>query len=100
MKPAITAGNLQAPPPWALLQRELFDFMAEAVRYAAGRYGRPDGTPLNAQDADDAYEAHSYRGLFYALRASDETSASLPSASGRGSPGCTTLRATRPTWSG
>ena len=72
MKPAITAGNLQAPPPWALLQRELFDFMAEAVRYAAGRYGRPDGTPLNAQDADDAYEAHSYRGLFYALGASDD----------------------------
>ena len=47
MEPTITAANLQAPPPWALLQRELFDFMAEAVRYAAGRYGRPDGTPLN-----------------------------------------------------
>ncbi len=26
---------------------------------------------MNVQDADDAYEAHSYRGLFYALGASD-----------------------------
>ena len=34
MGPTITAQNLQAPPAWALMQRELFDFMAEAVRYA------------------------------------------------------------------
>ena len=72
MEPMITAANLQPPPSWALLQRELFDFMAAAVRFAAGRYDRPDGTPLNAQDADDAYEAHSYRGLFYALGGSDD----------------------------
>ena len=44
MGPTITAQNLQAPPALALMQRELFDFMAEAVRYDDSRYDRPDGS--------------------------------------------------------
>ena len=71
MRAAVEARNLQAPPPWALMQRELIRFMEEATEYATHKYDRPDGTPLNVQDADDAYEAHSYRGLFYALGGSD-----------------------------
>ena len=63
----IIAANLAPPPSWALLQRQLMALMEEAALYSADRYNRPDGTPLNVQDADDAYEAHSYRGLFYAL---------------------------------
>ena len=63
----ITASTLAPPPSWALLQRQLMALMEHAALYAAVRYNRPDGTPLNVQDADDAYEAHSYRGLFYAL---------------------------------
>ena len=63
----ITASTLAPPPSWALLQRQLMALMEDAGLYAAARYNRPDGTPLNVQDADDAYEAHSYRGLFYAL---------------------------------
>ena len=71
MTTTIEARNLQAPPSWALIQRELIGFMEEATEYATQKYDRPDGTPLNVQDADDAYEAHSYRGLFYALGGSD-----------------------------
>ena len=69
--PAVLARNLHPLPSWALIQRQLIDFMGEATEYAARKYDRPDGTPLNVQDADDAYEAHSYRGLFYALGGSD-----------------------------
>ena len=71
MTTTIEASNLQAPPSWALIQRELIRFMEEATEYAFQKYDRPDGVPLNVQDADDAYEAHSYRGLFYALGGSD-----------------------------
>lgn len=71
MTTTIQALNLQAPPPWALMQRELIRFMEEATEYATQKYDRPDGVPLNVQDADDAYEAHSYRGLFYAIGGSD-----------------------------
>ena len=71
MTTTIEASNLQAPPSWALIQRELLRFMEEATEYAFQKYDRPDGVPLNVQDADDAYEAHSYRGLFYALGGSD-----------------------------
>jgi len=67
----ISACNLVPPPSWALIQRQLISFIEEAALYAAAKYNRPDGTPLNVQDADDAYEAHSYRGLFYALGGSE-----------------------------
>ena len=67
----IIARNLAPPPSWALLQRQLMVLMEEAALYAAARYNHPNGTPLNVRDADDAYEAHSYRGLFYALGGGD-----------------------------
>ena len=45
--------------------------MEEAALYAAAKYNRLDGTSLNIQDADDACEAHSHRGLFYASGGGD-----------------------------
>jgi hypothetical protein len=69
--PAIRANAIEPTPSWAVMQRQLFATVEEAALYAADRYDRPDGTPYNAQDADDAYEAHSYRGHLYALGGSD-----------------------------
>jgi hypothetical protein len=45
--------------------------MEEAVVLAAEKYSRPDGTPYNVNDVDDTYEAHSYKGLLYAIGADD-----------------------------
>ena len=67
----IQANAIEAPPAWALMERQLIDFMEKAALLAAEKYSRPDGTPYGVNDADDTYEAHSYRGMFYALGASD-----------------------------
>jgi hypothetical protein len=67
----IRANGIKAPPAWAVMERQLIDRMGEATLLAADQYGWPDGTPYNMQDADDAYEAHTYRGLFYALGGDD-----------------------------
>ena len=73
----IIARNLAPPPSWALLQRQLMALMEEAALYAAAKYNRLDGTSLNIQDADDACEAHSHRGLFYASGGGDAMRAQI-----------------------
>ncbi len=67
----IKATKISPPPGWALLQRELIQLMEAAVDLAAKKYSRPDGTPYSVNDVDDTYEAHSYKGLLYAIGASD-----------------------------
>ena len=67
----IKATRVSPPPGWALLERELISLMEAAVDLAAKKYARPDGTPYRVDDADDTYEAHSYKGLLYAIGADD-----------------------------
>ena len=69
--PNIKATRISPPPGWAILQRELIQLMESAVELAAKKYSRPDGTPYRVDDADDTYEAHSYKGLLYAIGAND-----------------------------
>lgn len=66
---SIKATEISAPPAWALMERQLICLMAEAVDLAAQKYGHLDGTPYNVNDVDDTYEAHSYKGLLYAIGA-------------------------------
>ena len=66
---SIKATEISAPPAWALIERQLIHLMEKAVDLAAQRYGRLDGTPYNVNDVDDTYEAHSYKGLLYAIGA-------------------------------
>tara|TARA_B100000959_G_scaffold227282_1_gene242194 strand:+ start:321 stop:2219 length:1899 start_codon:yes stop_codon:yes gene_type:complete len=68
----ITASVRTAPPGWALIQRDLFDTLAEAARAAADRYSLPDGTPTFTHDVDDVYESRAGRGLLYALGGADD----------------------------
>ena len=63
----IKATRVSPPPGWALLERELISLMEAAVDLAARKYSRPDGTPYSVNDVDDTYEAHSYKGLLYAI---------------------------------
>jgi hypothetical protein len=67
----IRANAIETPPAWAVMQRQLMDYMEQATLLATQKYSRADGTPYWVDDADDSYEAHSYRGLFYAVGASD-----------------------------
>ena len=67
----IKATRVSPPPGWAILQRELIQLMEAAVDLAAKKYSRPDGTPYRVDDVDDTYEAHSYKGLLYAIGAND-----------------------------
>jgi|ETN07SMinimDraft_1059922.scaffolds.fasta_scaffold369380_1 hypothetical protein len=68
----IVANAIEPPPAWAVMEPQLMATMEDAALFAADRYGRPDGTPHNVQDVDDAYEAHSYRGMLYSLGAGDD----------------------------
>ena len=68
---SVKATEIVPPPGWALMERQLIHLMEEAVNLAAEKYSRPDGTPYNVNDVDDTYEAHSYRGLLYAIGADD-----------------------------
>ncbi len=68
---SIKATQISPPPGWALLERQLISLMEKAVDLAAKKYSRPDGTPYNVNDVDDTYEAHSYKGLLYAIGADD-----------------------------
>ena len=65
--PTITATTIAPPPHWALLQRQLFDIIAQAGDMATQKYARPDGRVYHFFDVDDAYESRSMRGIFYAL---------------------------------
>ena len=67
----IKATRVSPPPGWALLERELISLMEAAVDVAAKKYSRPDGTPYRVDDVDDTYEAHSYKGLLYAIGGDD-----------------------------
>ena len=67
----IKATRVSPPPGWALLERELISIMEAAVDVAAKKYSRPDGTPYRVDDVDDTYEAHSYKGLLYAIGGDD-----------------------------
>ena len=68
---SIKATEISSPPAWALMERQLIHLMEKAVELAAQKYGRLDGTPYNVNDVDDTYEAHSYKGLLYAIGADE-----------------------------
>ena len=65
--PAITATNVEPPPEWALLQRQLFGILETAGDMATEGYARSDGRVYHFFDVDDAYESRSMRAMLYAL---------------------------------
>lgn len=76
MFPTIEAQTqLQTPPTWAVLERELIDKMNAAGPQVLERYTRPDGTLLwptnpdfqSIDGLDDAYESFHNWPLFYML---------------------------------
>ena len=69
---SIKATEISPPPAWALMERQLIELMEQAVDLAAQKYSRLDGTPYNVNDVDDTYEAHSYKGLLYAIGADEK----------------------------
>ena len=76
MFPTIEAKtNIQTPPEWALLERELIDKINDAAPKVLKKYTRPDGTlywPTHPDfqsfdGLDDAYESFHNWPLFYML---------------------------------
>jgi len=69
---------LDAPPPWAVLERALFDLMDRSVQPFLEKYTRPDGTLIWADrwsssrdGADDFYESSYNWPLYYLLGGGD-----------------------------
>ena len=76
MFPTIEAQRqIQSPPTWAVLERELIDKMNAAGPQILERYTRPDGTLFwpthpdfqSIDGLDDAYESFHNWSLFYML---------------------------------
>ena len=65
--PSIKASQINPPPDWALLQRQLISLLEQAGDLATEKYARSDGQVYHIFDVDDAYESRSMRGIFYAL---------------------------------
>jgi hypothetical protein len=71
--PKIKAGKAEAPPEWALLQRQILDKSWPAAKEFVARYTRPDGTLVWRKEwpgmdgSDDGYESFYNFPLFYAL---------------------------------
>ncbi|MXZ19212.1 MAG: hypothetical protein F4Y84_01110 [Caldilineaceae bacterium SB0665_bin_25] len=69
---------LDAPPPWAVLERALFDLMDRSLQPFLEKYTRPDGTLIWADrwsgsrdGADDFYESSYNWPLYYLLGGGD-----------------------------
>jgi hypothetical protein len=75
---SITATRRDAPPAWALAQRQLFRAMEDAAPRFQARYTRADGTFVWRQEwpgmdgSDDGYESYHNWPLLYALGGSAE----------------------------
>ena len=63
---AAIADTATAPPPWAVLQRQLIDAVNSAAPLMLEKYTEPGGVPYFADDVDDLYELFYNWGLFYA----------------------------------
>jgi hypothetical protein len=72
MPPVITATNIEDPPAWARLQRQLIDAAGAAAPLMLKKYTEPGGVPYYANDVDDLYELFYNWGLFYAIGGRDE----------------------------
>ena len=68
----ITATRVQAPPAWALIERNLIALMEQSARLYVRRYTERGGGTLFAEDLDDLYEQFYNFGLFYAIGAADD----------------------------
>ncbi len=66
--PTIHATTRWSPPPWAILQREVFDALDRAAPAFVARYARPDGTLIwreqwpGMDGSDGPYEGFLPRG--------------------------------------
>ena len=70
--PTVRAHAVDAPPAWALLERQLFELMEASARFYTSEFFEPGGATLFAEDVDDLYEQCYNYGLFYALGAADD----------------------------
>ena len=68
----ISASKVSSPPPWALMQRQLFSLMEEFARLYVVKYAEGGGATLLAEDFDDLYEQWYNYGLFYSLGGADD----------------------------
>lgn len=68
----ISASKVSSPPPWALMQRQLFSLTEEFARLYVVKYAEGGGATLLAEDFDDLYEQWYNYGLFYALGGADD----------------------------
>lgn len=63
----ITATEVTAPPPWALLERRLISLMEQAAAQFMEKYVSPGGKLFFVHDVDDEYESIQNWGSFYAI---------------------------------
>ena len=52
----VKASNVELPPEWAIMQRQLIAVMEQAGPYYLKRFTRPDGTIYGTGPYDDVYE--------------------------------------------
>lgn len=52
----VKANNVQVPPEWAIMQRQLIAVMEQAAPYYLKRFTRPDGATYGKGPYDDVYE--------------------------------------------
>ena len=65
----VTATEIDAPPAWALMERQLIGLMEQSAELFTEKYCRPSGNVYYVQDVDDVYEIFSNWGLFYSMGA-------------------------------
>ena len=70
--PQITASQVAAPPPWALMERNLIAQMDEAAKLRFRQAAERGGAILYAEDYDDLWEQFANWGLYYGLGGSDD----------------------------
>ncbi|MFL2542479.1 MAG: hypothetical protein ACJ0UT_11010, partial [Candidatus Latescibacterota bacterium] len=68
----IVATKIEAPPAWALMERDLISLMEESGRLFARQYFERGGGTLLAEDVDDLYEQMYNFALFYSIGAADD----------------------------
>ena len=52
----VKAGNVQLPPEWAIMQRQLISVMEQGAPYYLKRFTRSDGSTFGKGPYDDVYE--------------------------------------------
>ena len=67
----VKADRIAAPPAWALLERKLFDLMAESAVLTVRRHTERGGVPYFKDDVDDLYEPFAMWGNFYGMGADE-----------------------------